>query len=530
MMKISTKLYLCIGVLASLIAINAWFSYLSSSKLIAAIEYVTGPAWSTADGAMEGTIGIQSQVIILQRYASGGLSKEQARSELAESAASTNEAFSRLKNAALIEKNALQELDKQLAQFDQDKNALLNSTPADMEKSLTKLMGHLDSMNEFIGALEEQGDEKVELTAQNLEQTIATIKLSERVVLVIAIVIAVFVVIFIKSGVITPIQTIIHKVADLSNGSGNLNARIDVKTNDEMGQLSTHINQFIDVVFNVVSQVTHTIHSTTHLANTIGSNLQNIDDTAKQQSHETEQVSGAIHQMSSSLTESATSSMQTQSRSQQVQQNSLTGQQTLNSTMTSLDNVVTAMAQASDVISTLEQDGQNIGHVLEVIRGIADQTNLLALNAAIEAARAGESGRGFAVVADEVRNLANRTHQSTIEIQTVVERIQNGSANAAKVMRESQELTHKVSEQALSAIGIFDEIIASIEQLSVQNQHITESTHEQSSVADQLQQRIATISDNARTNAELTESSVNVKDDLLANLSSLKEQIKRFGI
>ncbi len=529
-MKISAKLYLCIAVLASLIAINAWFSYLSSSKLIGAIEYITGPAWSTADGAMEGTIGIQSQVITLQRYASGGLTKQQAQSELVESSDLVNESFSRLKAAGLIESSQTQELDQQLAQFNQFKNALLSATDAEKEKNLALLMAHLDSMNNFIGALEEQGDQKVELTAQNLEQTISNIKLSERIVLAIAALIALFVVMFIKSSVLNPIQTIISKVADLSNGSGNLNSRIDVKTSDEMGQLASNINNFIDVVFNVVSQVTNTIQNTTNLANTIGANLQDIDNTARQQSHETEQVSTAINQMSSSLTEVASSSTQTQSRAQQVQEKSLTGQQTLNSTMTSLDNVVTAMTQASDVISTLEQDGQNIGTVLEVIRSIAEQTNLLALNAAIEAARAGESGRGFAVVADEVRNLANRTHQSTIEIQTVVERIQNGSANAAKVMRESQDLTHNVSDQAQSAIVIFDEIIAAIEDFISQNQQITVNTNEQSSVADLLQQRISSVSDNARTNADLTESSVNVKDELLSQFSALKEQIKRFGV
>ncbi len=529
-MTISAKLYLSIAVLASLIAINAWFSYLSSSKLIDAIEYITGPAWSTADGAMEGTIGIQSQVIALQRYASGELSKEQAQSELLEPTQSVSDAFSRLKQAKLIESRKTQALDQQLAQFDQYKSALLNSGQEDTQKNLAQLMTHLDSMNEFISALEEQGDQKVELTALTLEKTITSIKLSERIVLAVAALIALLVVLFIKSGVIAPIRTIINKVADLSDGSGNLNSRLNVQTNDEMGQLASNINNFIDVVFNVVSQVTHTIHNTTKLANTIGNNLQDIDATARQQSHETEQVSTAINQMSSSLTDVASSSLQTQSRSEHVQEKSLTGQRTLNSTMSSLENVVTAMTQASDVISTLEQDGQNIGTVLEVIRSIAEQTNLLALNAAIEAARAGESGRGFAVVADEVRNLANRTHQSTIEIQTVVERIQNGSANAAKVMRESQDLTHKVADQAQSAIVIFDEIIASIEDFIRQNQQITVNTNEQSSVADLLQQRIASISDNARTNADLTKSSVKVKNDLLAQLSALKEQIQRFGI
>ncbi|MFM2483041.1 methyl-accepting chemotaxis protein [Celerinatantimonas sp. YJH-8] len=529
-MKISSKLYLCISALIAMIAINLWWSQSGMNKLIHAIEFVTGPAWSTADGAMEGTIGIQAQIITLQRYASGELTKADTIAALKEPSQLSDESFARLKSAGLTEKDKTEELDQQLAHFNQKKQALLNAPAEDLPSKLNELLVQVDAMHNFIGALEEAGDEKVELTAVELEKTITNIKSLVIIIAIITFIISITIILFIRSLVINPLHTMIQRVAELAGSNGNLNSRLEVKSADEIGQLGQHINEFISVVYKVVAQVVQAIENTTQLAEQIGNNLQQIDDRARKQNRDTEQVAASIHQMSISLVEVANAAQQTQSSSTAVQQRSESGQQTLQGTMNSLNEVVSSMAEASDVISTLEQDGQNIGSVMEVIRSIAEQTNLLALNAAIEAARAGESGRGFAVVADEVRNLANRTHESTIEIQSVVERIQTGSSNAAKMMRDSQELTDKVSEQAQNAIHLFNDIITSIKDFNYQNQQITANTEEQSSVSEELNHRVADISEDASANAKLTLASVAVKDQLQHEVSSLKQQIQRFGV
>ena len=529
-MKISAKLYLSITVLISLVVINYWISYSGINKLINAIEFVTGPAWSTADGAMEGTIGLQGQLIELQRFASGEVTKAATVEALKEPSALTAESFLRLKEAGLIEKEKTAELDVYMQQFESSKQALLNATDEQRATALGSLLQQFDSMQGFVGELEESGDEKVEKTAIALESTIANIKMYSLLVLVAALLIAIGVVLTVKALVLKPLNLMITRIASLGSSSGNLNTKLEVKSHDEIGVLATHINNFIDVVFKIVNSVDETIHNTTKLADAIGSNLQQIDERARRQNNDTNQVAVSIQDMSNSLNEVALAANDTLESATQVQERSTTGQQTLQSTVQSLEDVVSSMSQASSVISTLEEDGQNIGTVLEVIRSIAEQTNLLALNAAIEAARAGESGRGFAVVADEVRNLANRTHESTIEIQTVVERIQKGSTSAAHAMRDSQQLTDKVADEAKSTMALFDEIIAAIHEFSQSNQEITSKTQEQSQASLHLNTRVENIAANASENADLTQASVAIKEQLLGQIDALKRQVQRFGV
>ena len=529
-MKIKTKLYLSLLVMIISIIASSVIARFGNNQLVQAIEFITGPAWSTADGAMEGTIELQAQIILLQRFANSSKDAEHFTAAIKSATEAMNEAFDRLKEANLIDKSQVNQLDQYLAQFAASKNAVLNSSPEGRAEALAKLLENADTMQDFIAQLEETGDGKVEKTAAELEQTISTVKSSTLVALSISFLIAAFILYIAKNSVISPLQLMLQRLQKLGSSNGSLSEKIEINRNDEVGEVCKEINRFIGVVGETIHKVSSTINSTTGLTNQIGDALQSIDQRTHKQSADTEQIASAMHEMSVSLGQVASSARETKDNSEQVKAQSQTGQKTLNDTMTALHEVVGSLNQASDVISTLEQDGQNIGSVLEVIRSIAEQTNLLALNAAIEAARAGESGRGFAVVADEVRNLANRTHESTLEIQTVVERIQQGSGKAASVMRSSQELADKVSSQAQNAMQLFDGIINAIELLNELNLQITTASDEQQSVSEELNHRIEDISENAQANASLTNSGVDIKEQLLREMQQLKSLIQRFGV
>ena len=155
------------------------------------------------------------------------------------------------------------------------------------------------------------------------------------------------------------------------------------------------------------------------------------------------------------------------------------GQQTVSSTVHNIEQLAEHLQQASTTIAKLEQDSNQVGAVLEVIKGIAEQTNLLALNAAIEAARAGEQGRGFAVVADEVRTLASRTQKSTEQIQRTIEQLQSAAREAVQKMKLSSEQADLSVQSANQAGHALKEITGSIAQICAMNQEIASATDEQ---------------------------------------------------
>ena len=216
-----------------------------------------------------------------------------------------------------------------------------------------------------------------------------------------------------------------------------------------------------------------------HLSTSVHQLTQQEQQQLAKQQRIVEQTMAMVESMNQSVldeVQSANSAADAANLSSQLAQQ---GQQTVSSTVRNIEQLAQNLQQASTTITQLEQDTNQVGVVLEVIKGIAEQTNLLALNAAIEAARAGEQGRGFAVVADEVRTLASRTQKSTEQIQHTIEQLQNAARDAVQKMKLSGEQAD-LSVQSANQAGVsLQEITGSIAQICAMNQEIAAATDEQ---------------------------------------------------
>ncbi|MBK1674162.1 chemotaxis protein [Ectothiorhodospira shaposhnikovii] len=220
-----------------------------------------------------------------------------------------------------------------------------------------------------------------------------------------------------------------------------------------------------------------------------------------QQQVETDQVATAVNEMAASVQEVARNARNTAEAADVADASSTQGRTVVASTGHSIQQLAKGVEHATGVIRELEHSSNEISAVLDVIRGIAEQTNLLALNAAIEAARAGEQGRGFAVVADEVRSLANRTQNSTQEIQAMIQKLQAGARSSVGVMKQSLEQAEKSVSQAQEAAASLDAITSDVSLITDMSTQIATAVNQQSMVSEEINRSITRIRESADSNA-----------------------------
>ncbi len=242
----------------------------------------------------------------------------------------------------------------------------------------------------------------------------------------------------------------------------------------------------------------------------------------------TDNGAAAINQMSSTVNEVANHTNDAALLSQTATNEFNAGQLEVTQTQNDIDALAAKVSEAADIIHLLSKDSKEIGTVLDVIQGIAEQTNLLALNAAIEAARAGEQGRGFAVVADEVRNLAQRTQESTQQIQAVIESMSTSSAKAVTVMNEGQEQANSSVGQAKRAGESLTAINLSVSKISDMNTQIATAAEQQSVVAAEINQNFIQITNSALLAQQEASKITAASHQLEALAQSLELNVKQF--
>ncbi|WP_295403006.1 methyl-accepting chemotaxis protein [uncultured Thiocystis sp.] len=250
----------------------------------------------------------------------------------------------------------------------------------------------------------------------------------------------------------------------------------------------------------------------------------------RRQQSETDQVATAMNEMTATVEEVARHAASAASAARETDRAANAGGQVVGETIEAIDVLAQDIEYAGQVIARLSEDSQEIGAVLDVIRGVAEQTNLLALNAAIEAARAGEQGRGFAVVAAEVRTLASRTQASIQDIHEKIERVQGGSASAVQAMEKGREKAGRGVEKARLTSDSLRAITRSVTAINDMNTQIASAAEEQSAVAEEINRNLQAIAEVVGQTADGSNQIAAASEELARLAAVLRENVGQFRL
>ena len=319
-------------------------------------------------------------------------------------------------------------------------------------------------------------------------------------------------------------------LADIAHGEGDLTVQIVAQSRDEVGLLAQNFNLFVARLHGIVSRLRDVTVELAAQSRTQAAGAEERSQRVRQQQDEIVMVATAVTEMASATQEIAGNAEFAATTSGDAVRLAVAGQSQVGQSQRSISGLAGEVADASQTIHELDGHAHKISGILATISGIAEQTNLLALNAAIEAARAGEQGRGFAVVADEVRVLSRRTHDSTAEIQQMIEALQQTTRRAVGGMETSRQLAGTSVEDAEAAnqsLARINEAIGAISDMATQ---IAAAAEEQTSVTGEISRNTENIRHVSQTLAEQAKVEAAQAAELKSLTERLEQEIGRFRL
>lgn len=359
-------------------------------------------------------------------------------------------------------------------------------------------------------------------------------------------------------AILLPLRQLKEQMNDIANGDGDLTRTINVKNNDELGEVATSFNEFLSSLREMISQISFSsgqasasseefsasAEQSKLTSNQIAENVQNVSISMNEQSDILNESSIAVEESLQRLKYMTLRTAEVSDETSEVSIQAYNGEKSVEKIVSSMEVIHQSVGDADQNINSLAKDAVKIGEITKIINEIADQTNLLSLNAAIEAARAGEHGKGFAVVAEEVRKLAEKSSRSANDIQTLITRIQ-GTTNETVQTIESVKTNVDSGIQLTSATSVqFNEIIQSISHVSGKVQEIATATEQLTTDFIMVSQKYEKVSSLFMESSENTHEIAAATEEQLASMEeiqtaaqsltaisdSLNEMVNRFRI
>ena len=400
----------------------------------------------------------------------------------------------------------------------------------DLRPSLDRMASDLAQAQKLASDFRAQAYADFQQTlVQTREANAATTRLGIILSLVLVVLVSLGAWLVIRS-VMVNIRGVIASLQSIARGDGDLTQRVNVESNDEIGAMIELFNSFLDKLQRTIRQIIEAAAPLGQVSKDLYQLTQGSEENAKSQQHHTDSISRDILTMTGSIQEVAQRSQQASDEANSAARQAATAREHVGSLSTGINDLGDSVMGAVKAMEQLEEETQEVGSVLTVIRSIAEQTNLLALNAAIEAARAGEQGRGFAVVADEVRNLAQKTAASTAEIQQIIQRLQNSANTVLNVMTSNGEKSRASIERSIEATQLLEAIAGTVNQIDELNAGIARFTQEQIGLSSSIRQETQVLQQDAQATANGAEATARLGEQLVSTGDHLRAATGQFRV